>query len=42
MGRKRKEPKTVFLRVFTEGQKLTEEEKKWLLSNRKKVKDGNK
>lgn len=36
MGRKRKEPKTVVLRVFDEGKKLTEEEKQWLLGNRKK------
>lgn len=41
MGRKRKEPKIVFLRVFDEGKKLTEEEKQWLLGNRKKERKNN-
>ena len=36
MGRKRKEPPVAYLRVFNEGEKLTEDQKKWLLSNRKK------
>lgn len=35
MGRKRKEPPVAYLRVFNEGEKLTEEQKQWLLSNRK-------
>ena len=36
MGRKRKNPQVVFLRVFTEDEKLTEEQKVWLLSKRTK------
>lgn len=35
MGRKRNEPPIRYLRVFNEGEKLTEEQKQWLLSNRK-------
>lgn len=35
MGRKRNEPPIRYLRVFNEGEKLTEEQKRWLLSNRK-------
>lgn len=43
MGRKRKEPPIAYLRVFNEGEKLTEDQKKWLLSNRKRGKtNGNK
>jgi hypothetical protein len=34
MGRKRKYPQVVFLRVFNEGEKLTEEQKEWLLNNK--------
>lgn len=34
MGRKRKYPQVVFLRVFNEGEKLTEEQKEWLLSRK--------
>ena len=30
MGRKRKSPQVVFLRVFNEGEKLTEEQIDWL------------
>ena len=32
MGRRRKYPQVVLLRVFNEGEKLTEEQKAWLLS----------
>jgi len=31
MGRKRNEPPIRYLRVFNEGEKLTEEQKEWLL-----------
>ena len=31
MGRKRKFPAVAFLRTFNEGEKLTEEQKEWLL-----------
>lgn len=36
MGRKRKCPQIVLLRVFNEGEKLTEEQKAWLLRKPKK------
>lgn len=35
MGRRRKYPQIVLLRVFNEGEKLTEEQIKWLLKGRK-------
>lgn len=35
MGRKRKSPQIVLLRVINEGEKLTEEQIKWLLKGRK-------
>ena len=35
MGRKRKSPQIVLLRVFDSDTKLTEEQKTWLLNNRK-------
>ena len=35
MGRKRKQPAVVFLRVFNSDTKLTEEEKAWLLGKNK-------
>lgn len=36
MGRKRKSPQIVLLRVINEGEKLTEEQKAWLLKKPKK------
>lgn len=36
MGRKREYPPIVFLPVFTEGEKLTKEQKEWL-TNRKEI-----
>ena len=36
MGRRRKYPQIVLLRVFNEGEKLTEEQKAWLLKKPKK------
>ena len=39
MGRKRKSPQIVLLRVINEGEKLTEEQKAWLLNNRKGKQD---
>ena len=38
MGRKRKQPAVVFLRVFNSDTKLTEEEKAWLLGKKNKDK----
>lgn len=40
MGRKRDYPPIVFLPVFTEGEKLTKEQKEWLLKKGKR--NGNK
>ena len=44
MGRKRNFRSITFLPVINEGEKLTEETKQWLMSNRKKEvkKNGNK
>ena len=36
MGRKRRSPQIVLLRVINEGEKLTEEQKAWLLKKPKK------
>ena len=36
MGRKRKFPAVAFLRTFNEGEKFTEEQKRWLLATRAK------
>ena len=39
MGRKRKNPQIVLLRVFNEGEKLTAEQKAWLLGKREVTND---